>query len=137
MRVAARNARMVGLRQARLHDQLLDAGCSRTGVRVTHCWRNAALPMEAPTHGGTVLAMQAPTIGRSQCFSRWPVGHQGRYRCMSVKRMQLLKAAIKVHGRALRPCSIFGAAMGSVLQVEQMAVRPPRPLLCLCLHMQS
>ncbi len=62
-------------------------------------------------------------------LDRWPEGHQGRYRCMSDKRMQLLKAVIKVHRHALCLCNIFGAAMGSVLQVEQVAGRPPKPLL--------
>ncbi len=68
MRVAARNARMVGLRQARLPDQLHCSGCSQAFACVTHCWRNAALAMQAPTHGGggSVLAMQPPT-GKGGC----------------------------------------------------------------------
>ncbi len=70
--------------------------------------------------GGTMLAMQPPTAGDR--LNRWPGGHQGRYRCMSDKRMHLLKAVIKVHRHALCLCSTFGLQGSQCYRLDRWPV---------------
>ena len=75
-RVEARIVQQAGLRQARLPGLRLASGCSQAIACVTHCWRNAASPMETPTikGGATAAAVQPPTgwggfgwIGAREC----------------------------------------------------------------------
>ncbi len=60
MRAAARNARIGGLRQARLPDQMLASGCSHAIACVTLHWRATAAAMQPPTGRG---AMQPAASG--------------------------------------------------------------------------
>ncbi len=134
VRVGAGIVRIGVLRQATLSYSHNLTGCSCPVGQVTHCWRNAALAMQAPTHrGGAMLRLRCSLLpqgdaavhnseepSRRRCFTRNGARECPKAATLLVLAHAKLKAVMKVHGRVLRPCSIFEVAR---LQEHQVAIK--------------